>query len=67
MTHAEIAKKLGYKYRIGKYGINLLPHTLGGGRKLISVTSLDGWIFDPKEIAQAFADDDEFSIKYKEK
>lgn len=31
--YAETAKRLGIKYRIGKYGVELFPNKLGGGQK----------------------------------
>jgi hypothetical protein len=47
MTYKETAKKLGIKYRIGKYGFQFLPKDPNGKPyKLLSITPLDGWLFD---------------------
>jgi hypothetical protein len=62
MTRAETAKRLNCSLRIGKYGFKLYGHKLGGGRKLISMTTLDGWIFNPKEIENAMRLDDTWKL-----
>jgi len=49
--YAEITKKLGLKYRIGKYAIQFLPRDPGGRVcRLFSIVPLDEWITDPKEV-----------------
>lgn len=49
--YAKVAKELGIRFRIGKYGINFLPRNpLGKPYKLIQITPLDGWVTDPKEV-----------------
>lgn len=65
-----VAKNLGIKHRIGKYGISVgrkkYPYGMKGSWwPLIQITPLDGWVFDPKEIVEAFADDPDFKISIK--
>lgn len=66
--YGETAKKLGIKWRIGKYGIQFLKRDPSGKiYKLVGITPLDGWIFDPQQIVEAFANDPDFSISYQDK
>jgi hypothetical protein len=48
-TFDERAKEFGCAFRIGKYGVSILPKGLGG-RRLFSIIPLDGWITDPQAV-----------------
>ena len=55
MAYKQTAKELGIRFRIGKYGIQFLKRGPGGKiYKLVGITPLDGWIFDPKEVVRHF-------------
>lgn len=63
--YRETAKRLGIRFRIGKYGLVFLNRDPTGRiYKLMQVVRLDGWSFDPQEIIESFATDPAFSIRY---
>lgn len=53
-NHGKVAKKLGIRFRVGRFGIRFFPKTPSGIRryKLFSIVPLDGWITDPKEVTK---------------
>ena len=66
--YAKVARELGIKLHLGKYGIQFLPKDPSGkSYRLVRVVPLDGWIFDKDKIIEAIANDDAFSITYSEK
>lgn len=70
--YKDTAKKLGIRYRVGKYGVEFgsstpLPGMKKKWWKLVRITPLTGWIFDPHQITEAFANDPNFKISYKDK
>lgn len=68
ITYKETAKSLGVRHLFGRWGISFYSTLPGEGKYWhFKLVPLDGWTFDPKEITEAFANDPDFSIKYKEK
>lgn len=50
-NYAKTAKKLGIKYRVGKYGVQFLPKDPSGRiYRLFQIVQLDNWVTDPKEV-----------------
>lgn len=63
MTYKQVAKKLEVRYLFGRWGAKLWKQSLSGNRQFKPrLIRLDGWIFEPHEIIEAFANDPEFSI-----
>ena len=49
--YANLAKEFGCHFRIGKYGIQLLPRDPAGHiHSLLQIIPLWGWVTDPKEV-----------------
>lgn len=66
--YRKVAKELNVHYLFGRWGFTLASSLPGGGKSFgLKLVPLDGWSFDPHEIIESFANDPEFSIKYKEK
>lgn len=67
-NYKDVAKKLGIKYHIGKYGLHLLPRDPSGRiYKLFSVVPLSGWVFDKHAIVQTMLDDSDFDVHIQNK
>lgn len=62
----QMARELGCCASIGRYGLKLFPKDPSGKTyKLFQIIPLDGWITDPKEIIESFANDQDFKISYR--
>lgn len=65
--YRQVAKELGVKHHIWKWGVQFLPRDPWGHiYRLFYVFPLDGWITDPHEIIEAIANDPDFSISYQD-
>lgn len=63
-----VAKKLGVRYLVWRYGYELRDNYPGGTSKFRPhLIRLDGWSFDTHEIIEAIANDPDMSIKYGDK